>query len=96
MLSHPADMEDPLLDVQDRLPVVLASPPVSSEDAVDDAESVHPEAPMPLGMRLAVYPRAGEHSKTYETVTETKDTERSDDGKVYMVPDTTRREVEVD
>ncbi|MGH3872928.1 MAG: hypothetical protein ACRDSR_15725 [Pseudonocardiaceae bacterium] len=56
-----------------------------------------PVSPIPLGFRFAIRPvRAGKHGKTYTTMIVTEDTERSDDGKVYTIPDTVEREVEAD
>ncbi|MGH4016734.1 MAG: hypothetical protein ACRDSL_22930 [Pseudonocardiaceae bacterium] len=92
MLSQVVELPDPLIDVEDKFPLL---PSAGSAIAT---EPVAPHvSPVPLGFRLAVHPvRAGKHGKTYTTVTETKDTERSDDGKVYTIPDTTRREEEID
>lgn len=87
------DIPDPLVDVEDRFPLLpSAGSPVAVESAPREA---YPAAP--LGFRLAVHAiRSGKHGKTYTTVTETEDTERSDDGKVYTIPDTIRREEEID
>lgn len=92
MSSEAVESSDPLVDVEDKFPLLPAG---------DSLISVKPAAlqllPVPLGFRFAVHPvRAGRHGKTYTTVTETEDTERSDDGKVYTVPDTVRREEEID
>lgn len=83
---------DPLVDVEDRFPLLpSAAFPAAAEPATLKAY------PVPLGFRFAVHTiRAGKHGKTYTTVTETEDTERSDDGKVYTIPDTIRREEEID
>lgn len=83
---------DPLIDVEDKFPLLPAAG--SSELAIP---AMMPTSPIPLGFRFATHPvRAGKHGKTYTTVTETEDTERSDDGKVYTIPDTVQREVEID
>ncbi|MGH3839651.1 MAG: hypothetical protein ACRDSF_28695 [Pseudonocardiaceae bacterium] len=83
MLSRAIEPSDPLVDVEDKFPLLPAT-----------GSSV---AAIPLGFRFAIHPvRAGKHGKTYTTVTETEDTERSDDGKVYTIPDAVQREVEVD
>ena len=92
MLSQEIQPADPLLDVADKLPLLPASGAVETVPL----EGIQ-DSPVPLGFRLAVHPvRAGEHSKTYTIVRETEDTERSDDGKVYTVPDTIEREQETD
>ena len=92
MLSQATDEPDPLVDVEDKFPLL---PSAGSAIA---AEPATPEgSPVPLGFRFAVCPaRSDKHGKTYTTVTETEDTERSDDGKVYTIPDTVRREEEID
>lgn len=92
MLIKAVEAADPLVDADDKLPLL---PAAGSEIAAE--HSTVRAAPAPLGYRLAVHPvHAGKHGKSYTTVTETKDTERSDDGKVYTIPDTVRREEEVD
>ncbi|MGH3923597.1 MAG: hypothetical protein ACRDTT_12145 [Pseudonocardiaceae bacterium] len=92
MLSRAIEPSDPLVDVEDKFPLL---PATGSSVAAEPA--VLPVSPIPLGFRFAIYPvRAGKHGKTYTTVTETEDTERSDDGKVYTIPDAVQREVEVD
>ncbi|MGH3798090.1 MAG: hypothetical protein ACRDR6_27405 [Pseudonocardiaceae bacterium] len=49
----------------------------------------------PFGLRFAVSPiRAGEHSKTYYTVTETEATEISRDGVVETITDQNVKEKE--
>lgn len=92
MLSRAVEPSDPLVDVEDKFPLL----PAAGSSVV--AESAVPQvSPVPLGFRFATHPaRAGKHGKSYTTVTETKDTERSDDGKVYTIPDTVRREEEID
>lgn len=92
MLSQATDDPDPLVDVEDKFPLL----PSAGSTIV--AEPATPErSPVPLGFRFAVHPvRSGKHGKTYTTVTETEDTERSDNGKVYTIPDTVRREEEID
>jgi hypothetical protein len=92
MFTHTVESADPLVDVEDKLPLL---PSQASDMAAEPATAT--VAPVPLGMRLAVNPaHEGKHGKTYTTVTETRDTERSDDGKVYTIPDTVRREEEID
>jgi hypothetical protein len=92
MLSWTAEPSDPLVDVEDKFPLLSAAE--FSEPAIPAAL---PVSPVPLGFRFATHPvRAGKHGKSYTTVTETEDTERSDDGKVYTIPDTVRREEEID
>lgn len=88
----PLDAPDPLVDAEDRFPLLpSAVSTIATEPATLEA------SPVPLGFRFAVHPiRSGKHGKTYTTVTETQDTERSDDGKVYTIPDTIRREEETD
>lgn len=90
--ATPVEAPDPLVDVEDRFPLLPSTgSPVATEPATLEA------SPVPLGFRFAVSPiRSGKHGKTYTTVTEVEDTERSDDGKVYTVPDTIRREEEID
>jgi hypothetical protein len=90
--STPVEAPDPLVDVEDRFPLLPSvGSPISTEPATLEASSV------PLGFRFAAHPvRSGKHGKTYTTVTEIEDTERSDDGKVYTIPDTIRREEEID
>ncbi len=92
MLSQAMEALDPLVDVEDRFPLLpSAGTPIAVEPALQQV------SPVPLGFRLAVHPvHLGKHGKTYTTVTETQDTERSDDGKVYTIPDTVRREEEID
>ena len=83
MSSRTIEPSDPLIDAEDTFPLVPATG--SSISAV------------PFGFRFATHPvRAGKHGKTYTTVEDTEDTERSDDGKVYTIPDTVRREEEID
>lgn len=92
MVSRAIEPSDPLVDVEDKFPLLPAT-----RSSVATEPAVLPISPIPLGFRFATHPvRAGKHSKTYTTVTETKDTERSDDGKVYTIPDTIRREEEID
>ncbi len=92
MLSQEVESTDPLLDVEDKL-VLL---PASGSEKVAASDGIQ-ESPVPFGFRLAVRPaRGGKHGKTYTTVKITEDTERSDDGKVYTVPDTVEREQETD
>lgn len=92
MLTQAIEDPDPLIDVEDKLPLL------SSPGSSITVESPMPEvSPVLLGFRLAAHPvRSGKHGKTYTTVTETQDTERSDDGKVYTIPDTVQREEEID
>lgn len=83
---------DPLIDVEETFPLL---PAAGSAQVAEPA--VSQVWPIPLGFRFAVHPiRSGKHGKSYTTVTETQDTERSDDGKVYTIPDTVRREEEID
>lgn len=91
-LPTASEVSDPLVDVEDRFPLLPSTgSPVVTEPATLET------SPVPLGFRFATHPiRAGKHGKTYTTVTETQDTERSDDGKVYTIPDTIRREEEID
>ncbi|MGH3935843.1 MAG: hypothetical protein ACRDS1_12845 [Pseudonocardiaceae bacterium] len=92
MLSRAIEPSDPLVDVEDKFPLLPATGP-----SVAVKPAALPVSPIPLGFRFAIHPvRAGKHGKTYTTVTVTEDTERSDDGKVYTIPDTVEREVEVD
>jgi hypothetical protein len=92
MLSQAIEPSDPLVDVEDKFPL---SPATGSSVVAEPA--VLQVSPVPLGFRFATHPiRMGKHGKTYTTVTETKDTERCDDGKVYTIPVTVRREVEID
>jgi hypothetical protein len=92
MLSQEIELSDPLVDVEDKFPL---SPATGSSVVAEPA--VLQVSLVPFGFRFATHPvRAGKHGKTYTTVTETKDTERCDDGKVYTIPDTVRREVEID
>jgi hypothetical protein len=88
----PLEIPDPLVDVEDKFPLLPSvGCPIATGLATLEV------SPVPLGFRLAVHPiRSGKHSKTYTTVTVTEDTERCDDGKVYTVPDTVRREEEID
>jgi hypothetical protein len=94
LFEHPTPLEvpDPLVDVEDKFPLLpSAGSLIATEPATPEA------SPAPLGFRFAARPiRSGKHGKTYTTVTETQDTERSDDGKVYTIPDTIRREEEID
>ena len=92
MLSQAVEDPDPLVDVEDKFPLLSSvGSTIAEEPAWPEGSSV------PLGFRFAVHPvRSGKHGKTYTTVTETQDTERSDDGKVYTIPDTVRREEEID
>lgn len=94
MPDRPALLEDldPLVDVEDKFPLLPSgNAPIATE------EPTQKTSPVPLGFRFAVHPiRSGKHGKTYTTVTETQDTERSDDGKVYTIPDTIHREEEID
>jgi hypothetical protein len=78
--------------VEDRFPLLpSAGSPITTEPATLETASA------PLGFRFAVHPIGeGKHGKTYTTVEETEDTERCDDGKVYTIPDTVEREVEID
>lgn len=91
-LPTASEVPDPLVDVEDRFPLLpSARSPVATEPATLEA------SPALLGFRLAIHPiRSGKHGKTYTTVTEIQDTERSDDGKVYTIPDTIVREEEID
>lgn len=83
---------DPLVDVEDKFPLL----PATGSSVVAEP-AVLQTSPVPLGFRLATHPiHAGKHGKTYTTVTETEDTERCDDGKVYTIPDTITREEETD
>ena len=92
MLSRTIESSDPLIDVEDKFPLL---PATGSSEATEPAAL--PVSPIPLGFRFATHPiRAGKHGKSYTTVEETKDTERCDDGKVYTIPDTVRREQEID
>lgn len=92
MLSRTIEPSDPLIDVEDKFPLLSAT-----GSSVVTEPTVVPVSPIPLGFRFASHPvRAGKHGKTYTTVEETKDTERCDDGKVYTIPDTVRREEETD
>lgn len=92
MLNQKTVEPDPLIDVDDKFPLLPFIESVTTIELVEPNTS-----PIPLGLRFAVHPtRSGKHGKTYTTVTETQDTERSDDGKVYTIPDTIRREEEID
>ncbi|MGH3695447.1 MAG: hypothetical protein ACRDRX_15905 [Pseudonocardiaceae bacterium] len=78
--------------MEDKFPLLPAT-----GSAVAAEPAVLPVSPVPLGFRFARHPvRAGKHGKTYTTVTVTEDTERCDNGKVYTIPDTIEREVEID
>ncbi|MGH3913852.1 MAG: hypothetical protein ACRDTC_10650 [Pseudonocardiaceae bacterium] len=92
MLDQAIEADDPLVDLGDKFPLL---PVAGSVHAVEPAA---PQvSPLPFGLRFAVHPvRAGKHGKSYTTVTETEDTERCDDGKVYTIPDTVEREEETD
>lgn len=92
MLNQAIEDPDPLVDVEDKFPLLTSAvSPIAAEPTTPQASAI------PLGFQFAVHPvRAGKHGKTYTTVTETEDTERSDDGKVYTIPDTVRREEEID
>lgn len=91
-LPTTSEVPDPLVDVEDRFPLLpSAGAPVATEPATLEIFAV------PLGFRFAIRPiRSGKHGKTYTTVTEVEDTERCDDGKVYTIPDTIVREEEID
>ena len=92
MLNNFSVDSDPLVDVDDKFPLLTS--PVSPVEVVSETQNSHP---VPFGFRFALHPaRMGKHGKTYTTVTETEDTERSDDGRVYTIPDTVRREEEID
>lgn len=92
MLSIMIEFSDPLVDAEDRFPLL---PAAGSLPATEISPS--PESPVPLGFRFATRSiRAGKHGKTYTTVTHTEDTERSDDGRVYTIPDRIEREQEID
>lgn len=92
MLSQAVETSDPLVDMEDRFPLL----PSAGCEMAAGLSAVH-ASPVPLGFRVAAHPvRTGAHGKTYTTVTVTEDTERSDDGKVYTVPDKVDREKEVD
>jgi hypothetical protein len=92
MLSQTTEDPDPLVDVEDKFPLLpSAGSPIAAEPVISKVSLA------PLGFRFAMHPaRLGKHGKTYTTVTVTEDTERSDDGKVYTIPDTVRREEEID
>jgi len=92
MLSQAVETADPLVDIEDRFPLL----PAAGYEIAAGLSAVH-ASPAPLGFRVAAHPvRTGAHGKIYTTVTVTEDTERSDDGKVYIVPDKVDREKEVD
>ena len=92
MSSRTVEPSDPLVDVEDKFPLWPAT-----GSSVTAEPAALPVLPIPFGFRFAIHPvRAGKHGKTYATVTVTEDTERSDDGKVYTIPDSVEREVEVD
>ncbi|MGH3852902.1 MAG: hypothetical protein ACRDR6_05275 [Pseudonocardiaceae bacterium] len=91
-LSREIEPSDPLVDVEDKFPLLPATGSLVATEL-----AVLPVSPIPFGFRFATHPvRAGKHGKTYTTVTTTEDTERCDDGKVYTIPDTVQREVEID
>lgn len=78
---------EPLMDTSDKL---AAEKPYSREAAI---EKVAPARP--FGLRFAVSPiRAGDHSKTYYTVTETEETQVSRDGVVETIVDSVNKEKE--
>lgn len=96
MLSQAVETADPLVDMEDRFPLLPAAGCEIAAGLPAGLPAVH-ASPAPLGFRVAAHPvRTGAHGKTYTTVTVTEDTERSDDGKVYIVPDKVDREKEVD
>lgn len=79
---------EPLMDSTDKL--VAQRPP----SAVTVPVQATPVA-RPFGLRFAVSPiRAGEHSKTYYTITENESTQISRDGVVETVTDQVAKEKE--
>lgn len=79
---------EPLMDVTDKL---AAQRPSSGAIIAGQVGRVAP----PFGLRFAVSPlRAGEHSKTYYTVTEQETTYVNKDGTVQTETDHVQREKE--
>lgn len=79
---------EPLMDASDKLPAPRPTVTVASREQAKLAAR-------PFGLRYAASPvRAGEHSKTYYTVTEEEATEISRDGVVETITDRNDKEKE--
>lgn len=90
-MRHATSRVDPLLDIQDKLPL-RSSGAAPADDALGDTSG----NAVPFGVRFAVAApvHAGKHGKTYYTVTEIEPTYLSEDGKTVTHDDSVQRERE--
>lgn len=89
-------LNDPVMAVQDRLPLASAPAPAPTSAPTSDPAAGAQDAPKPFGLRWAVTPvvPGSKHEKTYYTVTVKEATQVSRDGRVETVQDDVQRERE--